>query len=183
MPGLDVTGPTIKLPSTGTAGPGDVLEKQPAGAQPAGVAELGQRRRGRQPGGDPDRRIKRAGNHDRDVDLRGDAKQCRNPAQRSDFQHSDIGGASTHHGQRVVGFADAFIGCDRHVWHVRASAQLGEFGDGGTGLFEVLQRAVGGQRCRRLAASCTVQPPLASTRTTGTSSRTALTRSTSSANV
>ncbi|CKU75302.1 Uncharacterised protein [Mycobacterium tuberculosis] len=110
------------------------------------MVELRQGRGGGQAGGDSDGGIERAGDHHRNGDPRRDIKQRRNTAQRGDLQHRDIGGLSADNGQRILGLADAFVGGDRHI---HPPAQLGEFGDGGTGLFKVFQRAVGGQGGRR----------------------------------
>ena len=93
-------------------------------------------------------------------------------AQRSDLEHRNVGGAGAHHGQRVVGLADALVGGDRHV---DPPPQLGEFWHRRARLLEVLQRAACGSAPAASTASATVQPPLASTRTVGTNARTAST--------
>ncbi len=108
------------------------------------MVQIRQRRGGGKSDGDAHRRVQRAGDHDGNVDLRGDREQRRNTAQRSNFQHGDVGGAGADHGQRVAGLADALVGGDRHV---DQAAQLRELVDRGAGLLEVLQRA--GHRQRR----------------------------------
>ncbi len=115
---------------------GDVLDEQPAGAQPAGVSKLGKGGRGEKTSADTDRRIQCAGHHHWDVDLFRDREQLGDPAQRRDLQHGDVGRPRSHDAQRVLGLADAFVGGDRHV---DATAQLGQFPDRRARLLNILQ--------------------------------------------
>ena len=82
--------------------------------------------------------------------------------------------------QRIVGLADALVGGHRNVDQARTSASSGTVAHG-CSRYSSGPSAV--SAAAAATASCTVQPPLASTRTVGTSARTALTLATSSASV
>ena len=153
---------------------GDILDEQPAGAQAARVLQGVKRGGGLQAGRDPDRGIQRAGDHHRDVDLLSDLQQRRGAAQRGDLEHGDVGRLRPHYSQRVVGLADALV---RRHRNIDAATDLGEFFNCLAGLFDVFQRPRA--RLRRGSPPplrSTLQPPFASTRTVGTSARTASTR-------
>ena len=103
-----------------------------------------QGRRGGQPAGDADRRIQRAGHHDRDVDLRGDRRAVAEiPPSGATFSTamSAAPARTTASGSSALRMlSSAAIGTSTRR---RSSASSV---DRGAGLFEVLQRAVGGQR-------------------------------------
>ena len=110
---------------------------------PQACARNRQRRGGGQSDRDAHRRVQRTGDHDGNVDLCGDRQQRRNTAQRSNFQHRDVGRAGADHSQRVAGLANALVGGDRHV---DLTTHLRQLVDRRAGLLEVLQRAEGGRR-------------------------------------
>ena len=156
------------------------------GRQPAGVGQLGQRGRQRDPGRDPDRGLQRRRHHDRQPDVLGDPQAGAHAAERLHLEHGDVGGLEVAHPVGVGGPADRLVGGDRHV--DRRGVRAARSSTLGARLLDVLQPAGGAveharsprPRCRRPRA------PLASTRirpSGPSASRTASSRAWSSARV
>ena len=125
-PGRAPPGPTGRVACPrGRGGLGDVLStNSPPAPARRRARNFGQRARGSQPVRPmPTTAVSGALETTAgEADLPCDRQQGRNAAQRSNFEHGDIGGAGAHHPQRVVGLADA----DSPARHgdVDAAAQL-----------------------------------------------------------
>ena len=106
---------TGRAPSTGSSGSATTSSVSSCTvASPQACGSSGQRRREREPGGDADARLDRAGDHDRQADVLGDPQAGAYAAQRLHLQYGDVGRLEVAHPVGVGGPADRLVRGDRH---------------------------------------------------------------------
>ena len=115
---------------------GHVAGQQAHRGEPAVVRQLGQGGGQGHPGGEPHRRLHRAGHDHRQAAGRGDPQRRPHPAERLRLEHDDVRCAGRANRHRVLGTPDRLVGGQRHV---HQAAQLGQLRQGGAGLFGVFE--------------------------------------------
>ena len=90
-----------------------VVGEQLHRGQPAGVGQLRQGRRQRDPGGDADARLHGARDHDRHADVLGDPQAGPDAAERLHLEHGDVGRLEVAHPVGVGRAPDRLVGGDR----------------------------------------------------------------------
>ena len=122
---------------------GDIGGEQRRCGKAAVVLELRDGGRQVQSHRDADGGLEGARDDDRECGIPNDAQRRRHTAERLGLDHEDVGGARPRDLQRVLGFAHALVGGDRHAQVPHAVAQLGEFGDARARLLGVLEVVLG----------------------------------------